>query len=418
MADLILRNCKLYQPEKTVDIAIEHGRITEIQEKITARAPQEIDCGGKLVTPPFIEPHIHLDSVLTGGQPRWNQSGTLFEGIQLWGERKKSLTRADVKQRALEALKMMAAQGVLYVRSHVDVTEPQLIALDALLELREEVRDWTTLQIVAFPQDGIYSAPQNEGLLAEALRRGVDVVGGIPHYELTREDGVRSVQHIFDLAEKHDLLIDIHCDEIDDDQARFVEVIAAEAIRRGNGARVSASHTTAFGSYNDAYAYKLLGFLKRAQINFIANPLINITLQGRMDTYPKRRGLTRIKELWQNGINVSLGQDCICDPWYVFGTGSMIGVAHMTVHVAQMTGLAEIDACFEMITVNSARTLHLPDYGIAVGHPANIVVLNAATPFEALRYQVSPLYVISRGRLISQTTPAVTQTEIHGLALQ
>lgn len=412
MVDLILRNCTFYQQELTYDIAIEQGRIQDIQRRVDATASHELDCNGLLVTPPFIEPHIHLDSVLTGGQPRWNQSGTLFEGIQLWGERKKSLTQADVKERALEALKLMASQGVLYVRTHVDVTEPQLIALDALLELRDEVRDWITLQIVAFPQDGIYSARQNEGLLLEAVQRGVDVVGGIPHYELTRDDGVRSVHHIFDLAEQHNLLIDVHCDEIDDDQARFVEVIAAEAIKRGNGARVTASHTTAFGSYNDAYAYKLLGFLKRANINFIANPLINITLQGRTDTYPKRRGLTRIKELWQNGINVSLGQDCICDPWYVFGTGSMIGVAHMTVHVAQMTGLTEIDACFEMITTNSARTLHLLDYGIAVGNPANIVVLNAATPFDALRYQVSPRYVISQGRLISQTMPATTQTEL------
>jgi cytosine deaminase len=412
MADLILRNCRLYHQENNFDIAIENGRILAVAEKLPAADHQEIDCGGLLVVPPFIEPHIHLDSILTGGQPRWNQSGTLFEGIQIWGERKKSLTHADVKERALEALKLMASQGVLYVRTHVDVTEPQLVALDALLELREEVRRWMTLQVVAFPQDGIYSAAQNEGLLTEALKRGADVVGGIPHYELTREDGVRSVQHIFDLAEKYDRLIDIHCDEIDDDQSRFVEVIAAEAIKRGNGERVSASHTTAFGSYNDAYAYKLTGFLRRTNVNFIANPLINITLQGRMDTYPKRRGLTRIKELWQNGINVSLGQDCICDPWYVFGTGSMIGVAHMTVHLAQMTGLSEIEACFEMVTFNSARTLHLPDYGIQEGNPANIVVLNATTPFDALRYQVQPRYVISQGKVISQTLPAQTQITI------
>ena len=413
--DIILRNCKLYKQEESVDIAIENGRIQEVGANIAAQAAQEIDCDGLLVTPPFIEPHIHLDSVLTGGQPRWNQSGTLFEGIQIWGERKQTLTHEDVKERALEALKLMAAHGVLYVRTHVDVTEPQLIALDALLELREEVREWTTLQVTAFPQDGIYSAPQNEGLLSEALQRGADVVGGIPHYELTREDGVRSVQHVFDLAEKHDRLIDIHCDEIDDDQARFVEVIAAEAIKRGGGERVSASHTTAFGSYNDAYAYKLMGFLGRTNINFIANPLINITLQGRMDSYPKRRGLTRIKELWQSGINVSLGQDCICDPWYVFGTGSMISVAHMTVHLAQMTGLPEIDACFEMITENSARTLHLGDYGIQPGNPANIVVLNATTAFDALRYQVQPRYVISRGQIISQTQPAETQVDVAGL---
>ncbi|MFN8531317.1 MAG: cytosine deaminase [Anaerolineae bacterium] len=362
-----------------------------------------------MVTPPFIEPHIHLGSVLAAGQPRFNGSGTLFEGIQIWGERKGSLTKEDVQARALQALKLMAGHGVLYVRTHVDVTEPRLIALDALLELREQVKDWVTLQIVGFPQDGIYSRPENEGLLEESLKRGADVVGGIPHYELTREDGVRSIQRIFDLAAKYDRLIDVHCDEVDDDQSRFVEVIIAEAIKRGGGERVSASHTTAFGSYNDSYAYKLLGFLKRTNINFIANPLINITLQGRQDSYPKRRGLTRIKELWQNGTNITVGQDCIYDPWYILGTGSLIGVAHMTIHVAQMTGLKEIDACFDMITTHGAKALHLADYGIREGGPANLVVLPVTDAFSALRYQVTPSIVISRGKVIARTTQATTQ---------
>lgn len=406
MSDLILRHCHLYNKTGEADIAIENGHISHIETHLTETATQELDCTGLLVTAPFVESHIHLDSVLTAGQPRFNTSGTLFEGIQIWGERKTTLTREDVKTRAREALKLMAAQGILYVRTHVDVTEPRLIALDALLELREEVRPWTTLQIVAFPQDGIYSRQENEGLLEEALKRGADVVGGIPHYELTREDGVRSVHRIFDLAEQYDRLIDVHCDEIDDDQSRFVEVIVAESIKRGNGKQVSASHTTAFGSYNDAYAYKLMGFARRTQVNFIANPLINITLQGRMDTYPKRRGLTRIKELWQNGINISLGQDCIYDPWYILGTGSMIGVAHMTVHVSQMTGLQEIDACFDMITTNGAKSLHINDYEIKPGNPANIVILNAPDTFSTLRYQVAPRYVISRGQVIAENKPS------------
>jgi cytosine/creatinine deaminase len=412
MVDLILRNCQLQNEPGTVDIAVHEGQITAIEAAIVENAEREIDCAGQLVTPPFVESHIHLDSVLSAGQPRFNESGTLFEGIQIWGERKQTLTKEDVQQRATDALKMMAAQGVLYVRTHVDVTEPKLIALDALLELREKVRDWMTLQIVAFPQDGVYSRTENEVLLEEGLRRGADAIGGIPHYELTREDGVRSIVRIFDLAEQYNRLIDVHCDEVDDDQSRFLEVIVSEAIKRGNGERVSASHTTAFGSYNDAYAYKLMGFLHRTNINFIANPLINITLQGRMDTYPKRRGLTRVKELWQNGINVSLGQDCIYDPWYVLGTGSMIGVAHMTVHVSQMTGLKEIDACFDMITRNGACSLNLADYGLKVGNPANVVVLPVKTAFEAIRYQVTPLMVISQGKVIAETKQAQTTVSV------
>ncbi len=412
MYDLILRNCRIYPETDLVDIAIESGKIAAIQPALMDTAGREIDCGGQLVTPPFVESHIHLDSVLAAGQPHFNISGTLFEGIQIWGERKQSLTREDVQKRALEALKLMAANGVLYVRTHVDVTEPKLIALDALLELRDQVKDWTTVQVVAFPQDGIYSRPENDALLEEALKRGADAVGGIPHYELTREDGVRSIHRIFDLAEQYDRLIDVHCDEVDDDQSRFVEVIIAEAIKRGGGERVSASHTTAFGSYNDSYAYKLMGFLKRTNINFIANPLINITLQGRMDTYPKRRGLTRVKELWQNGVNVSLGQDDIHDPWYIFGTGSMIGVAHMAVHAAQMTGLKEIDACFDMVTHHGARSLNISDYGIKVGNSANLAVLGVADPFNAIRYQVTPRYVISRGKVIAETQPAQTSVMV------
>lgn len=412
MYDLLLRSCRLYPETTLVDVGIDDGKIAAVQPNITEPAKQEINCGGHLVTPPFVESHIHLDSVLAAGQPRFNASGTLFEGIQIWGERKQSLTGEDVKNRALEALKLMAGNGVLYVRTHVDTTEPNLIALDALLELREQVKDWMTLQIVAFPQDGIYSRAQNDNLLEESLKRGADAVGGIPHYELTREDGVRSIHRIFDLAEQYDRLIDVHCDEVDDDQSRFVEVIVAEAIKRGGGERVAASHTTAFGSYNDSYAYKLIGFIKRTNINFIANPLINITLQGRMDTYPKRRGLTRIKELWQNGVNVSLGQDDIHDPWYIFGTGSMIGVAHMAVHAAQMTGLKEINACFDMVTHHGARSLNLSDYGIKVGNPANLAVLGVDDPFNAIRYEVKPRYVISRGKLIAETQPAQTSITI------
>ncbi|HEY9849965.1 MAG TPA: cytosine deaminase [Leptolyngbyaceae cyanobacterium] len=399
--DLLLHRCRLKDGE--VDIGIADGKISAIAPHLSEPAQLEIDIQGKLVSPPFVESHIHLDSALTAGEPRWNQSGTLFEGIEIWRERKQSLTLEDVKERALKTLKLQASQGVLFVRSHADVSESSLTALQGLLAVRELVKDWMTLQVVAFPQDGIYGHSKNEELLEEALKLGADVVGGIPHYEFTREDGVKSVHRIFELAEKYDRLIDIHCDEIDDEQSRFLEVVAAGAIRTGLNEKVTASHTTAFGSYNNAYAGKLMGFLQRAKINFIANPLINITLQGRTDTYPKRRGVTRVKELWQAGLNVSLGHDCIQDPWYSLGTGNMLDVAHMAVHVCQMTGMAEIDACFDMVTTHGAKTLHLEDkYGIEVGKPANLIVLDADNTFDAIRRRATVLYVISQGKLLGE----------------
>ncbi|MGA7933344.1 MAG: cytosine deaminase [Kovacikia sp.] len=407
MYDLLLRQCRLLQTDRTiaeVDIAIQQGTIVEISPKITGAAKVTLDIQQQLVSPPFVESHIHLDSALTVGEPRWNQSGTLFEGIEIWRERKQNLSLEDVKTRALETLKQQAAQGVLFVRSHADVSETSLTALQALLEVREAVKGWMTLQVVAFPQDGIYGGPQNDILMEKALDMGADVVGGIPHYELTREDGVQSVQRIFELAKKYDRLIDIHCDEIDDDQSRFLEVVVANAIRTDLGSRVTASHTTAFASYNNAYAVKLLGFLRHTPINFIANPLINITLQGRTDTYPKRRGVTRVKELWQQGVNVSFGHDCIQDPWYSLGTGNMLDVAFMGLHICQMTGTAEIDACYDMVTWNGAKTLNLEDhYGIEVGKPANLIVLNANDRYDAIRRRATVQYVISQGKLLVRT---------------
>lgn len=412
---LLLQNCRLIdQPADAplVDIAMERGRITTIGPNLSGTGFQKLDAQGGLVSPPFVESHIHLDSALTAGEPRWNQSGTLFEGIDIWRDRKQNLSLEDVKQRAIQALKLQAQQGVLFVRSHADVSEASLTALKALLQVRDEVKDWITLQVVAFPQDGVYGASGNSERLEEALKLGADAVGGIPHYELTREDGVRSVERIFDLAERYDRLIDIHCDEIDDDQSRFVEVVAACALRSGMGSCVTASHTTAMGSYNDAYAYKLMGFLGRSRINFIANPLINITLQGRSDTYPKRRGVTRVKELWQQGLNISLGHDCIQDPWYSLGTGNMLDVASMAVHVCQMTGLDEIDACYDMVTTQGAKTLHLAEYGVAPGNPASFIVLDADSRYDAIRRRPVVRQVISQGHCLVETQPAAVRWQI------
>ncbi|MGK7910344.1 MAG: cytosine deaminase [Synechococcus sp.] len=411
--DLLLRGCQLTDRDEQQDIAIVDGTIAAIEPVITAEVRETIEVAGNLVIPPFVESHIHLDSVFTAGDPRWNKSGTLFEGIEIWRERKQDLTFEDVKQRAIAALKVQASLGVLHVRSHADVSETSLTALKGLLAVREEVKDWIDLQVVAFPQDGLYGTPQQLDLMKEAISLGVDAIGGIPHYELTREDGVRSIRQIFDWAEAHNRLIDVHCDEIDDEQSRFLEVMVAETLRRDIGSQVTASHTTAFHSYSNAYAGKLLGFIARTQLNIVANPLINITLQGRTDTYPKRRGITRVKELWQQGSNVSLGHDCIRDPWYSLGTGNMLNVAHMALHLCQMTGREEIHACLDMVTHNGARTLNIGDrYGLIPHRPASLVVLNAPSAYEALRTQADVLYSIYNGRVLARTTPAHTELVI------
>ncbi|MBY0098603.1 cytosine deaminase [Mesobacillus maritimus] len=411
---MIIQNAKLRGKNELWNIVIEDGKIKNItQGKIEEFDQQVLDVNGSLVAPPFIEPHIHLDTTLTAGEPEWNQSGTLFEGIQRWSQRKESLTLEDVKTRAKKALKWQIAQGIQHVRTHVDVTDPSLIALKALLEVKEELSPYVDLQLVAFPQEGIPSYPNGAELLEEALKMGADVVGAIPHFEFTREHGVSSLKTAFDLAEKYDRLVDIHCDEIDDEQSRFVEVVATEAFERGLGSKVTASHTTAMGSYNDAYTYKLFRVLKLSNINFVANPLVNIHLQGRFDTYPKRRGMTRVKELLEAGLNVSFGHDDIFDPWYPLGTGNMLQVLHMGIHVSQLMGYEQIVNSFDLITTNSAKTLNIEEnYGIEIGKPANLIVLDAENEYEAIRKQATVRYSIRYGKVIAETQPRETKISL------
>ena len=412
---MIIKNAKLRGRDGLWNIAIKAGKFDQITQNVIDETGQEvIDVEGSLVLPPFIEPHIHLDTTLTAGEPEWNQSGTLFEGIQRWSQRKETLTENDVKTRAKTALKWQIAQGIQHVRTHVDVTDPKLTALKALLEVKEEMASYVDLQLVAFPQEGINSFPSGAELLEEALKMGADVVGGIPHFEFTREYGVSSLKTAFDLAEKYDRLIDIHCDEIDDEQSRFVEVVAAEAYERGLNNRVTASHTTAMGSYNDAYTYKLFRLLKMSNINFVANPLVNIHLQGRFDTYPKRRGITRVKELLEAGLNVSFGHDDIFDPWYPLGTGNMLQVLHMGIHVSQLMGYEQIMNSIDLITTNSAKTLNIQEsYGIETGKPANFIVLAAENEYEAIRKQAAVRYSIREGKIIAETKPSEASIRIN-----
>ncbi|HAQ07420.1 MAG TPA: cytosine deaminase [Bacillus bacterium] len=411
---MIIKNAKLRGRDGLWNIAIKTGKFNEITQNVIEETGQEVlDVEGSLLLPPFIEPHIHLDTTLTAGEPEWNKSGTLFEGIQRWSQRKQTLTENDVKTRAKTALKWQIAQGIQHVRTHVDVTDPKLTALKALLEVKEEMASYVDLQLVAFPQEGINSFPSGAELLEEALKMGADVVGGIPHFEFTREYGVSSLKTVFDLAEKYDRLVDIHCDEIDDEQSRFVEVVAAEAYERGLNNKVTASHTTAMGSYNDAYTYKLFRLLKMSNINFVANPLVNIHLQGRFDTYPKRRGITRVKELLEAGLNVSFGHDDIFDPWYPLGTGNMLQVLHMGIHVSQLMGYEQIMNSIDLITTNSAKTLNIEgSYGIETGKPANFIVLAAENEYEAIRKQATVRYSVRQGKVIAETKPSETTVRI------
>lgn len=422
MIDLVVRGGRLIDGggDALVDVHVDSGRFIAIVPSAAGHPGHEgsdvpeartvIHADGALLSAPFVEPHVHLDATLTAGEPRWNQSGTLWEGIACWSERKPLLTHDDVVARAEEVLRWYAANGTLHVRSHVDVTDPRMVALDALLEVRDRVRDVIGLQLVAFPQEGICSFPHGEELLEEAARRGVDVIGAIPHFEDTREDGVRSVEIAVDIARRYGLRVDAHCDEIDDDQSRFIEVLATQALRTGLRDWVTASHTTAMGGYNAAYSYKLQRILSRSGISLVSNPLVNLHLQGRFDGYPKRRGLTQVKEMLAAGVNVAFGHDDIMDPWYPMGTANPVQVAFVGAHATQLTSPTEVAECFRMITDRAAAVLGLDEaYGIAVGRPASFLVLPASGPFDVVRRQVRPSHVIAHGKLVA-TSPPVTTT--------
>ena len=410
---MLVKNVHIHNREGLWQILIEEGKISRIfpQDEVFNYSGEILDGEEGIIYPPFVEPHIHLDATQTAGQPNWNQSGTLFEGIERWAERKSLLSHEDVKSRAWKTLKWQIANGIQYVRTHVDVSDPTLTALKAMLEVKKEIAPWVDLQIVAFPQEGILSYPNGEKLLDQAMEMGADVVGGIPHFEFTREYGVESMHIAFDIARKYNKQIDIHCDEIDDEQSRFVETVAALALKYDMGEKVTASHTTAMHSYNNAYASRLFRLLKMSKVHFVANPLVNIHLQGRFDTYPKRRGVTRVKEMLKNNINVCFGHDDVFDPWYPLGTANMLQVLHMGLHVCQLMGYGQINDGLKLVTENSAKALGLTDYGIQEGNSANFIVLPTENGFDAVRRQVPTRYSIRHGKVISETQLA--KTTIH-----
>ena len=412
--DLVIRNASLADGRRGIDIAIDGARIAAVDERLAVRGAAEIDAGGDLVSTPFVDAHFHMDATLSYGLPRVNQSGTLLEGIALWGELKPQLAQEALIERAMQYCDWAVARGLLAIRSHVDICDDRLLAVEALLEVRRRVAPYLDLQLVAFPQDGILRSAGAFDNLKRAIGMGVDVVGGIPHFERTMADGARSVTMLCEFAAERGLRVDMHCDESDDPMSRHIETLAAETLRLGMQGRVAGSHLTSMHSMDNYYVSKLLPLIAESGVAAIANPLINITLQGRHDSYPKRRGMTRVPELMAAGVDVAFGHDCVMDPWYGLGSGDMLEVAHMGLHVAQMTGQAAMLRCFEAVTSTPARILGLEGYGIAPGCHADLVLLDAATPVEAIRLRAARRLVLRRGQVISEAPPAIARLNLPG----
>ena len=412
--DLIIRNANLPDGRIGIDIGIKDGKIVALEVALTAKAQKEIDASGYLVSPPFVDAHFHMDATLSLGLPRLNQSGTLLEGIALWGELKPHLTVEAIKERALRYCDLAVARGLLAIRSHVDICDPRLLAVDALLEVRKEVAPYLDLQLVAFPQDGYLRDTGAAKLMETALDRGVDVVGGIPHFERTMDEGKKSVEVLCRIAAERGLRVDMHCDESDDPLSRHIETLTAETVRHGLQDRVTGSHLTSMHSMDNYYVSKLLPLMAEAEMNVVSNPLINITLQGRHETYPKRRGMTRVPELMDAGVKVAFGHDCVMDPWYSLGSADMLEVASMGLHVAQLTGVEQMKSCFRAVTEIPAAILGLEGYGLEKGCNADLVILQAADPVEALRLKANRLFVIRRGRIISSSAPVEAELNLPG----
>jgi cytosine deaminase len=412
--DLVIRNAALPDGRTGIDIAIENGRIAHVGPRLPLAAARELDAEGDLVTPPFVDAHFHLDATLSYGLPRVNRSGTLLEGIALWGELKPALTQQALVERAMQYCDWAVARGLLAIRTHVDVCDDRLLAVEALLEVRRRVAPWIDLQLVAFPQDGVLRGPTALDNLKRAIAMGVDVVGGIPHFERTMAQGAESVRLLCEFAAAHGLRVDMHCDESDDPLSRHIETLASETRRLGLQGRVAASHLTSMHSMDNYYVSKLLPLIAESGVAVIANPLINITLQGRHDTYPRRRGMTRVPELLAAGVEVAFGHDCVMDPWYSLGSGDMLEVAHMGLHVAQMTGQEAMRQCFLAVTETPARILGLDGYGIAPGCHADLVILHAASPVEAIRLRAARRIVLRRGTVVAESPRAVARLDLPG----
>ena len=414
MLDLLVTHATLPDGRTDMSVAVQDGRIVEVAAGLQAPAHSTLDAQHQLLAPPFVDPHFHMDATLSYGLPRVNESGTLLEGIALWGELKPLLTAEALIERALRYCDWAVANGLLAIRSHVDTSDASLLAVDALLEVQRRVAPYLDLQLVAFPQDGLLRSSGGLENLKRALDKGVQVVGGIPHFERTMAEGAASVRLLCELAAERGLPVDMHCDESDDPLSRHIETLAFETQRLGLQGRVNGSHCTSMHSMDNYYVSKLLPLIAESGVSVVATPLINITLQGRHDSYPKRRGMTRVPELLAAGVNVAFGQDCVMDPWYSLGSGDMLEVAHMGLHVAQMTGQAAMQECFEAVTGRAARVMGLQNYGLEVGCDASFVLLQAGDAVEAIRLRARRLKVFRRGRLLAETAASVGSLHLAG----
>ena len=415
MFDLIIKNASLTDGQTGIDIACRNGKIAALERDITADAKEVIDAAGYLVSPPFVDPHFHMDATLSLGTPRMNVSGTLLEGIALWGELKEVQSIEDIVQRALQYCELAVAKGIGAIRSHVDTCDDKLTGVQALLEVREQVKDCLELQLVAFPQDGVLRDPTAMQNTIRALDMGVDVVGGIPHFERTMADGAESVRLLCEIAAERGLMVDMHCDESDDPLSRHIETLAFETQRLGLQGRVTGSHLTSMHSMDNYYVSKLIPLIVEAQVHAVPNPLINIMLQGRHDTYPKRRGQTRVREMRDAGIIVGFGSDCMMDPWYSLGKADMLDVAFMGLHVGQLSSRADMAWCFDAVTLNSARIMGLDGYGVAKGCEANFVLLQAHETIDALRLRAHRIAVVRKGRVVSRSDPQIFRTTMNAV---
>ncbi len=412
---MLIRNATLPDGHSGIDVLVQDGRIEAIGHSLAApEGTPEVDAGGQLLAPSFVDAHFHMDSTLSYGLPRVNASGTLLEGIALWGELKPHLTQDALVERALQYCDWAVAKGLLAIRTHVDVCDDRLLAVEALLQVKQQVAPYLDLQLVAFPQDGLLRSPHGLANLKRALDKGVDVVGGIPHFERTMADGAESIRILCELAAERGLRVDMHCDESDDPMSRHIETLAFHTQRLGLHGRVTGSHLTSMHSMDNYYVSKLIPLMAEAQVHVVANPLINITLQGRHDSYPKRRGMTRVPELMAAGLNVAFGHDCVMDPWYPLGSADMLEVAQMGLHVAQMTSPAQTAACFDAVTVNGAQVLGIEGHRLEVGGDANLVLLQARSVVEAVRLRANRLLVLRRGKRVAGSAPAVSQLDLSG----